>query len=85
MKAGRPRPPNAAAALRGGLLAATAALLLAACAGPPPPDWALAAHAALRQVQAAALEGRDRVEAAEFARAKAQLGRTGRADLLARA
>jgi hypothetical protein len=81
----RRRPLHPAALLRASLLAATAALLLAACAGPPPPDWALDASAALRQVQAAALEGRDRVEAAEFARAKAQLARTGRADWLARA
>jgi len=79
------RAPRLAAALRSGALATTAALLLAACAGPPPPDWALTAHAAMQQTLAAALEGRDRVEAAEFARARAQWARTGRTDLLARA
>lgn len=61
-------------------------LLLAGCAsGPPPPDWQLNAHGAIERAQQAYLSGQDRIEAAEFARARAEIARTGRADLLARA
>jgi len=63
-----------------------AALLLAACANnPPPPDWQLNAKGSLERATEAYLVGNDRVEATEFARARAELARTGRADLLARA
>lgn len=62
------------------------ALLLAACANnPPPPDWQMNAKGALERATDAYLSGNERVEAAEFARARAELARTGRADLLARA
>lgn len=61
------------------------ALALVSCAGTPPPGWALDARAAMQATVVAALEGDARLEAAEFERAKAQLGRTGRTDLLARA
>lgn len=62
------------------------ALLLSACAsGPKPPDWQLEAKGAMERSVAAYLEGNSRVEAAELARARAQLSRTGRADLLATA
>lgn len=62
------------------------AVLLTACAsGPPPPDWQLSARSALDNAATAWLEGRDGVERAEFARARAAIARTGRTDLLARA
>lgn len=63
-----------------------AAGLLAACAsGPAPPDWQLDAQGAMQRSVAAYLEGNSRVERAELARARSQLSRTGRADLLANA
>jgi len=59
---------------------------LAACAsGPPPPDWQLNAKSALDRATSAYLLGDTRVEADEFERARSQIARTGRADLLARA
>jgi len=67
-------------------LAALLCILLTACAsGPPPPDWQLNAKSALERATEAYLTGDGRVETAEFARARAELARTGRADLLARA
>lgn len=67
-------------------LAALVAVLLAACAGgPPPPDWQIEAHAALDRYTRHELEGNRRLAEQDFARAKAALARTGRADLLARA
>ena len=60
-------------------------LLLAACAShPPPPDWQGSAKAATDGATAAYLEGNQRVAAAELARARSEVARTGRADLLAR-
>jgi len=65
---------------------ASAGLLVAACINaPPPPDWQMNARQALDSAVAAYLEGNSRVEAAEFARARSEIGRTGRIDLLARA
>jgi hypothetical protein len=65
------------------------ALLLAglvACAsGPPPPDWQLNARSALDRATSAYLAGDARIEADEFERARSQIARTGRADLVARA
>ena len=62
-----------------------AAALLAACAStPPPPDWQLNAKNSLERASAAYLSGNSRVEAVEFARARSEIARTGRADLLAR-
>jgi hypothetical protein len=62
------------------------ATLLAACASaPPPPDWKLNAQGALERAQDAYLAGNSAIEAVEFARARAEITRTGRADLLARA
>jgi hypothetical protein len=63
-----------------------AVLLLAACSsGPKPPDWQVEAKGSMERSVAAYLEGSSRVEAAELARARSQLSRTGRADLLATA
>ena len=62
------------------------ALLLAGCAsGPKPPDWQVEAKGAMERSVAAYMEGNSRVESAELARAREQLSRTGRADLLATA
>ena len=61
-------------------------ILLAGCAGgPPPPDWQMNAKASLERATEAYLSGNKRIETAEFARARSELARTGRADLLARA
>ena len=63
-----------------------AGALLAACtSAPPPPDWQMNARQAIDDAVAAYLEGNTRVEAAEFARARGEIARTGRIDLLARA
>ena len=66
--------------------ALTSALLLAACAGgPQPPGWQLEAKGSMDRSVAAYMEGNSRVEMAELGRARAQLTRSGRADLLATA
>ena len=65
---------------------AIAGLLLSACAsGPKPPDWQLEAKGSMERSVAAYMEGNSRVEQAELERARSQLARTGRADLLATA
>ena len=57
--------------------------LLAACGSTPkPPDWQLEAKGSMERSVAAYLEGNARIDAAEMARARSQLSRTGRADLL---
>jgi hypothetical protein len=61
------------------------ALLLSACAGTPPPDWQLNAKGALDQAVQAQLSGNQRVATVEFNRARGEIARTGRPDLLARA
>ena len=67
-------------------MAGAALGLLAGCAGgPAPPDWEIEAHGALDAYARHALEGRARLAERDFARARAALARTGRADLLARA
>jgi hypothetical protein len=66
--------------------AACAVALLAACAGgAPPPDWQLGARGALVQYQRYYLAGNTQVAEKEFANARAEIARTGRLDLLARA
>jgi hypothetical protein len=61
------------------------ALLLSACASrPPAPDWQNNAFAALNNFTNANLKGNIKVAAFEFARAKTEVARTGRADLMAR-
>ena len=63
-----------------------AAALLAACAGgPPPADWQLGARGALAQYQRYYFAGDAQVAENEFVLAKAEIARTGRLDLLARA
>ena len=65
------------------LFFAVVVLGLSACSSTPPaPDWQLEAKGSMDRAVAAYLEGNSRVETAELARARAQLSRTGRADLL---
>lgn len=59
-------------------------VLLTACAGTPPPDWALNAQGALERAGSAWLTGNTRVADAEFARARAEIARTGQPARLAR-
>jgi len=68
------------------LPALIATLLLGACASaPPPPDWQANAFAALGSATSAYLEGNTRIADFEFKRARAEIARTGRLDLMARA
>lgn len=65
---------------------AIVALLLSGCGSKPPvPDWQMNAHGALERYVSAFMGGNARVEAAEFARARDELSRTGDASLVARA
>lgn len=72
-------------AARCAFAAAVAALLIGCASGPPPPDWQMNARQAIEDAVVAYLEGNTRVEAAEFSRARGEIARTGRIDLLARA
>jgi hypothetical protein len=66
-------------------LAVAGTLWLSACAsGPPPPDWQLNARSASDQAVAGYLRGDSRAATADFDRARREIARTGRADLLAR-
>lgn len=65
--------------------ALTATLLLVACASAPQsPEWQSQSFAALRSYTAAYLSGNTPVAKTEFARARAEVARTGRPDLMAR-
>lgn len=67
------------------VVGAAVALLLVACSSQPPvPDWQMNAHASAQKAMDAYLSGNDRVEQLEWARARAEVARTGRPDLLAR-
>ena len=67
------------------LIAAGLLALLAACASSPrTPEWALQAHASLERATRAQLSGEQRSAAADYERARQQLARTGRADIVAR-
>lgn len=78
--AGRSTPTVATA------VALAAALLVTACAsGPPAPDWQVNARTATDQAMAAYLRGDRRAAQSDFDRARHEVARTGRADLLARA
>ncbi|HJV59296.1 MAG TPA: hypothetical protein VJ743_00060 [Albitalea sp.] len=60
--------------------------LLAACAShPPAPDWQDNARGAMDRAVGAYLAGDSRAEAQEFDRARSEVARTGRPDLVARA
>lgn len=67
-------------------LLAGVAILLSACAGgPATPDWQVNAQLGLKSFERAYLAGKPRIAEVEFARARAELSATGRADLVARA
>jgi len=60
-------------------------VVLNGCAsGPPPPEWQLNARSAAEQALEATLSGDARRGAPAWERARAEVARTGRADLLAR-
>ena len=60
-------------------------LLVTSCSSTPPaPDWQMNAKGGMERAQDAYLSGNARVEVAEFTRARAEVARTGRPDLLAR-
>ena len=79
MKGITPAPPG-----RTTLAALLLAALLSACAGAPPLNWQLASRGALERATTAYLEGDARVEALDFEQSRAEVARSGRADLLAR-
>ncbi len=58
---------------------------LGGCAGTPPPDWQMNAQASMQRAVDAQLSGNDRVARAEYERARAEIARTGRPELMARA
>ena len=61
-------------------------MLLPACSSTPKTaDWQLEAKGSMERSVAAYLEGNARIDAAELARARSQLSRTGRAELLGNA
>ncbi len=67
------------------IFVASITLFLAACSStPPPPDWQMNAQGSMERSIEGYLIGNARVEAAEFTRAKNEIARTGRADLMAR-
>lgn len=73
------------AALRRAIPVAGIVLLSACGSTPQPADWQLEAKGSMDRSVAAYLEGNNRVEIAELQRARSQLARTGRVDLLATA
>jgi hypothetical protein len=67
------------------LLMAVVVSVLTACGNTPPaPDWQMNAKASAERATQARLTGDQRVEAAEFARARREVAATGRPDLAAR-
>lgn len=74
-----------ALSLRLALLSGLTVLLTACSSGPKPADWQVETKDSMERSIKAYMEGNNRVEAAELARARNQLSRTGRADLLATA
>ncbi|MDH3210524.1 MAG: hypothetical protein OEL91_09135 [Burkholderiaceae bacterium] len=64
---------------------AVAVFLVACASGPPPRDWQMNAKGSLERALNAYLTGNARVEVQEFQRARGEIAKTGRADLLARA
>jgi len=66
-------------------LGLVAGLSIAGCSSAPPqPDWKINAQGALERGTEAYLEGRSAVAEREFATARAEVARTGRADVMAR-
>ncbi len=68
------------------LLSPVTCILLAACSSaPPPPDWKINAHNLLESHGRHYLNGDTRLAERNFERARAEIARTGRLDLAARA
>jgi hypothetical protein len=67
-----------------GLLLAAVAMLGACASGPPVPAWQGNARGSAERAIDAYLSGNSRVATTEFDRARAEVARTGRADLVAR-
>jgi hypothetical protein len=66
--------------------AALASLFLAACGGgPQPADWQMGAAQAMQAFERLYFAGQSEAAEREFSEVKSQIGRTGRADLIARA
>lgn len=64
---------------------ASLALMLVACSSAPPtPDWQMNAKGSVERAADAWLRGDSKIESAEFARARAEVARTGRPELVAR-
>lgn len=81
------KPMHLARPLRVSLLGAVvvAAALLSACSSKlPVPDWQMNAQGSAQKALEAYLSGNPRVEQLEWDRARAEVARTGRPDLLAR-
>jgi hypothetical protein len=63
----------------------TVSMALAACSStPPPPEWQMNAKGSVERAADAWLSGNSKIEAVEFARARGEVARTGRPELLAR-
>ena len=68
------------------VLAIFTSLLIAGCAGkPPPPDWKMNAQSALESYKKHYLNGDTRLAELNYDRARGEIARTGRPDLMARA
>lgn len=68
------------------LLYPVTCILLAGCSSaPPPPDWKIDAHGLLESYAKHYLDGNTRLAERNFEKAWAQIARTGRLDLVARA
>jgi hypothetical protein len=67
------------------LLILVTAILAACASGPQPLDWQLNARQAMEGFQRLYFAGEPRLAETEFARARSELARTGRADVVARA
>ena len=66
--------------------AVLAVLAVTACSSrPPTPDWQMNAQSSMQRFTSAYLSGDTRVETLEFTRGRAEIARTGRPELLARA
>lgn len=67
-------------------LAIATGILVAGCAGtPPPPDWKMNAQSALESYERHYLNGNTRLAELNYERARSEIARTGRPDLMARA